>query len=210
MLECLAKGPSDSRLVLNSNTANFKLIPFANKTFSTDQTTALIQKQNDFLHNTKAISIVNLSSLEGIFTDKDKRMQDEGNKKRDAANITSDDGMEIEDEDDTPQEDSLMSNANNRAYNDDSDNDGTEEGNEEESKKKEAASSSVCLLQLIFDAQGSCSRTGEATELFQTIESGRNNQFYLTTHTTLLAQAEQWVDNTFDYFLQTYGPLARG
>jgi len=81
MLQCLAKGPSDSRLVLKSNTANFKLIPFANKTFSTDQTTALIQKQNDFLHNTKAISIVNLGSLEGIFTDKDKRAQDGGNKK---------------------------------------------------------------------------------------------------------------------------------
>ena len=43
LLKCLAKGPSDTRLVMNPNTENFKLIPFANNTFSTDQTTALIQ-----------------------------------------------------------------------------------------------------------------------------------------------------------------------
>ena len=47
LLECLAKGPSDSLLVMNSNTANFKLIPFTNNTFSTDQTTALLQKQTN-------------------------------------------------------------------------------------------------------------------------------------------------------------------
>ena len=67
LIKCLAKGPADAKLRLNSTSTKFKLIPFANNTFSTDQTTMLIQKQNDYLHDIRCISVVNLGNLEGTF-----------------------------------------------------------------------------------------------------------------------------------------------
>ena len=76
LLECLAKGPADDTLVMTLNTANFKRIPFTNNTFSSDQTTALIQEQNEFLHNVKAILVVNLGCLEGSFKENEKRDQE--------------------------------------------------------------------------------------------------------------------------------------
>ena len=50
-----------------SNTAEWKLIPFAQNTISRDQMTTLIQKQNKYLHETHAISFINVGSLEGSF-----------------------------------------------------------------------------------------------------------------------------------------------
>ena len=41
----------------------------------------------------KAISVINLGSLEGIFAEKDKRVQDGGSKKWDAEDITLDKGI---------------------------------------------------------------------------------------------------------------------
>ena len=88
------------------------------------------------------------------------------------ANITSDDGMEIEDQDISSNEELLMSDGDNSEYKDDSDNDDKEKLNKTDSNEREEASSSVCLLQLIYDTRGSFPNTGETTAIFQTIESG--------------------------------------
>ena len=67
LLECLKKGREDPNLTDMSNTAEWKLIPFAQNTISRDQMTTLIQKQNKYLHETHAISFINVGSLEGSF-----------------------------------------------------------------------------------------------------------------------------------------------
>ena len=67
LLTCFAKGNEDERLTCMSNTAEWKLIPFANNTLSRDQMTALVKKQNKYLHDVHAIPFINLGSLEGKF-----------------------------------------------------------------------------------------------------------------------------------------------
>ena len=71
LMVCLKKGERGPNLALMSNTGNFKFIPFGNKIFTKDQVTSLIKKQNNFLHNTHAILVVNLNLVDGIFKQKD-------------------------------------------------------------------------------------------------------------------------------------------
>ena len=181
LFECLTKGPSDSNLVLNSNTANFELIPFANNTISSDQTTTLIQKQNDFLHNVKVISVINLGWLEGIFEAKDKRTQDSGGKKWDAEDIISDEGMEIEDKATPTTKDLVIVDVTNGLYNDET-NKKTEEVQDVSTKEMEEKPPDEYLLQFLYDAEATCLNTGEVIPLFQTIEFGQTNRFYFITN----------------------------
>ena len=67
LLSYFQKGNKDERLTRMSNTAEWKLIPFANNTLSRDQMKALVKKQNKYLYDVYAISYVNLGSLEGFF-----------------------------------------------------------------------------------------------------------------------------------------------
>jgi len=60
--ECLNLGREDPQLTDLSNTGDWKLIPFAQNTL-----TELITKQHLYLHEVKAISFINLESLEGSF-----------------------------------------------------------------------------------------------------------------------------------------------
>ena len=60
VLNCLKKGRDDPRLTEMSNTAEWKLIPFAQNTLSRDQMTELIKKQNQYLHQVHAISLINM------------------------------------------------------------------------------------------------------------------------------------------------------
>lgn len=67
LLTCFRKGNKDDRRVSMSNTAGWKLIPFANNTLSRDQMTALVRKQNKYLYDVYVISHINLGSLKGNF-----------------------------------------------------------------------------------------------------------------------------------------------
>ena len=60
------KGVEDDRLDDMSNTAKWKMIPFANNTLSKDQMTRIINIQNEYLHEVSSISFINLGSLEGF------------------------------------------------------------------------------------------------------------------------------------------------
>ena len=51
-----------------SNTAEWKLIPFAQNTILRDQMAELLKKQNRYLHQVHAISFINIRSLEGTFS----------------------------------------------------------------------------------------------------------------------------------------------
>ena len=63
-----------------SNTADWKLIEFANITLLKDQTTALIKKQNTYLHEVYAISFIIFGSLDGKF--KEDNMKAHNNKRK--------------------------------------------------------------------------------------------------------------------------------
>ena len=67
LLECLKKGSDNTSLTEMSNTAEWKLIPFAQNTLSRDQATELIKKQNWYLHQAHAILFINIGSLDGSF-----------------------------------------------------------------------------------------------------------------------------------------------
>ena len=134
------------------------MIPFVNHIFSTDQNTILIQKQNDFLHNT-AISIINLGRLDGFFKDKEKRRHDGARYKRDATNISSDERTEVEVDVIEINEDSPMSDVKDGASSDATNTD-MEEGKQNSTNELEEATHEVCLLQLLCDAHGHCLETG--------------------------------------------------
>ena len=80
VLERLKMRRDDPRLTAMSNTGDWKLIPFAQNTPSRDQMTEIIKKQNRYLHEMKAISFINLGSLEGSF--RQDIMQDGAGTKR--------------------------------------------------------------------------------------------------------------------------------
>ena len=61
------KRKGDTILTEMSNTAECKLIPFAQNTLSRNQMIELIKKQNMYLHQVHAISFINIGSLEGSF-----------------------------------------------------------------------------------------------------------------------------------------------
>ena len=63
VMRALAKGEEDEALTSSSNTRTFKLIPFMNSPLSVSQTTTAIHKQNAYLHDVKAISVVNLGDI---------------------------------------------------------------------------------------------------------------------------------------------------
>ena len=67
VLERIKMGRDDPRLTPMSNTGDWKLILFAQNTLSQDQMTEIMKKQNRYLHNMKAVSFINLGSLEGSF-----------------------------------------------------------------------------------------------------------------------------------------------
>lgn len=67
LLERLKKGKDDKNLTAMSNTADWKIIPFAQNILSLDQIIELIQKQTQYLHEVHAVSFVNIRSLEGLF-----------------------------------------------------------------------------------------------------------------------------------------------
>ena len=80
VLERLKLRRDDPRLTAMSNTGYWKLIPFAQNTLSRDQMTEIMKKQNRYLHEMKAISFINLGSLEGSF--RQDFMQDGAGTKR--------------------------------------------------------------------------------------------------------------------------------
>jgi len=65
--ECTKSGKEDPNLTEMSSTAGWKLILFAQNTLSRDQMMELIKKQNRYLHSVRAISFINLGSLEDLF-----------------------------------------------------------------------------------------------------------------------------------------------
>ena len=64
LLAFFKKGHADETLTALSDTAEWKLTPFAHNTLSRDQMTELIQKQNQYLHGVHEISCINFESLE--------------------------------------------------------------------------------------------------------------------------------------------------
>ena len=66
LIDALTTTPKE---YLASNTAAFKLIPFRNHAIGRDGMTELMTRQNDFLHHTVAISVVNGGSCDQRFED---------------------------------------------------------------------------------------------------------------------------------------------
>jgi len=90
VLERLKMGRDDPRLTAMSNTGDWKLIPFAQNTLSRDQMTEIIIKQNRYLHEMKAISFINLGSLEGSFRqDMHDGVETDGNNPEDTVEATT-------------------------------------------------------------------------------------------------------------------------
>lgn len=67
LLKCLKLGREDPQLTDMSSTGDWKVIPFAQNTLSRDQMTELMKKQDRYLHEVRAISFINIGSLEGFF-----------------------------------------------------------------------------------------------------------------------------------------------
>ena len=104
--------------------------------------------------------------MEEIFEAKDKRTQDGGGKKRDTENITSDEGMEIEDKATPTTKDLVIVDVTNGLYNDET-NKKTEEVQDVSTKEMEEKPPDEYLLQFLHDAEATCLNTGEITPLFQ-------------------------------------------
>ena len=79
LIEALTTTPKE---YLASNTASFELIPFRNHAIGRDGMTELMTRQNDFLHHTVAISVVNGGSCDQRFEDDGMTLVEMAMKKR--------------------------------------------------------------------------------------------------------------------------------
>jgi len=110
LLECMKLGREDPNLTEMSNTADWKLVSFAQNTLLRDQLTELIKKKHRYLHNVRAISFINLGSLEGSFH---QELVREGvNGKRKGTSTTEEAPAPIENEKSTGEEINTHSRSN--------------------------------------------------------------------------------------------------
>ena len=63
IMKTMAKGESDPALTSVSNTTHFRFIPFNNSPLTSAQIVTAIKRQNAFLHDVHAISVINIAAV---------------------------------------------------------------------------------------------------------------------------------------------------
>ena len=231
LLECMKLGTDNPKLTDMSNTGEWKLIPFAQNTISRDQMTDLIQKQNRYLHDVRAISFINLGSLEGSFYQETAR--EGGNGKRKEITQTGDDSSPIVNKKSTGEDDNFQSttgdecntgidaemtdtamedkietpNTNealgNEATGDDDVNNNFYQGVISVNTTGEVNSPPIASPETLLEML--TISAGDGSSLFTSWEPGRLGQFYFMTTSALEDRAADWLDTTMNTLLNIYG-----
>ena len=81
LMQAMAKGEGDSKLTTASNSTHFRFIPFNNNPLTSDQIAKAIKRQNAYLHDTYAISVINIASVSERFPETGENIVEESTKK---------------------------------------------------------------------------------------------------------------------------------
>ena len=232
LLECMKLGTDDPKLTDMSNTGEWKLIPFAQNTISRDQMTDLIKKQNRYLHDVRAISFINLGSLEGSFYQESARGG--GNGKRKDITPTGEPSPPIANKKSTGEDDNLKSTTKGDVCNtgideemadaameddngitnmsetlgndttgDDDANTNNYQGAISDNITGEENSPPIASPETLLEMLTISG--GDGSSLFTSWEPGRVGQFYFITTSVLEDRAAEWLDTTMNTLLNIYG-----
>ena len=81
LMQAMAKGGEDPKLTSISNSTHFRFIPFNNNPLSSEQLVKAIKRQNAYLHDTYAISVINMASVGEQFPATGENIVEESSKK---------------------------------------------------------------------------------------------------------------------------------
>ena len=80
-MKAMAKGGEDPNLTAASNSTHFRFIPFNNNPLSSNQLAKAIKRQNAYLHDTYAVSVINMASISENFPVTEGNIVEETTKK---------------------------------------------------------------------------------------------------------------------------------
>ena len=154
-----------------SNTRRFKLIPFTNHLMLVDQVTELLVRQNVFLHQCHAISVINIGDITYRFQAKQKLNKSEAEKGEDQQMVDKDEVVEKE---------------------------GVVEDNSRDPTPKWGPTEDSFARKLIEEGVDWEEET--MPSMFSSWERGKQGQIYFITTKDKKERAEQWIDNMLVFF----------